>query len=163
MNECIVYTRYVNGLENSAVRPDPARIRNAHKGNIRPLLAVVLIALSFFCGFLMQASAAGQNNSSVSAYSDSSVAAYPSSSVNGEGTIVLEAEQLPLADSAAPAPLAERPLMIDVAPGDTLWGIANEYAGKQSNRSFINEIVKLNKLESKLLQVGQVLLLPPGK
>lgn len=153
MNECIVYTSYRNDVKPLTVRPDRSVIQPIRKRSIRLHMAVFLVALSFFCGFLMQANAMGQNERSVSAYMEHSV--------QDGGEVLIDAETLPLANPAATP--SERPLIIDVGPGDTLWGIANEYAGKQSNRRFINEIVKLNKLESKLLDVGQVLLLPPGK
>lgn len=152
MNECIVYTSYRNDAKPFSVRPDRSANRHVRKRSIRPHMAVILVALSFFCGFLVQANAMGQNES---------LPVYTEHVVQATGEVLVEAEALPLADPAAEP--SERPLIIDVGPGDTLWDIANRYAGKQSNRSFIRDIVKLNKLESKLLDVGQVLLLPPAK
>ncbi len=50
---------------------------------------------------------------------------------------------------------------VEVAKGDTLWSIANHYAGKGRNvREYMNEVKQVNELKSNVLQVGQVLILP---
>ena len=47
-----------------------------------------------------------------------------------------------------------------VAPGDTLWGIASEIATDGDVRSMMSEIERLNALESAGLQAGQKLRVP---
>ena len=50
--------------------------------------------------------------------------------------------------------------IVQVAPGDTLWGIASEIATDGEVRSVRNEIERLNALESAGLQAGQKLRVP---
>ncbi|WP_156043170.1 LysM peptidoglycan-binding domain-containing protein [Paenibacillus sp. UNC451MF] len=50
---------------------------------------------------------------------------------------------------------------VEITKGDTLWSIANHYAGKGQNvREYMNEVKQINDLKSNVLQVGQVLILP---
>ena len=50
--------------------------------------------------------------------------------------------------------------VVQVTPGDTLWGIASEIAADGDVRSMMNEIERLNALESAGLQAGQKLRVP---
>ena len=50
--------------------------------------------------------------------------------------------------------------IVQVAPGDTLWGIASEIATDGDVRSVMNEIERLNALESAGLSTGQKLRVP---
>jgi len=50
--------------------------------------------------------------------------------------------------------------IVQVAPGDTLWGIASEIATDGDVRSMMNQIERLNALESAGLQAGQKLRVP---
>ena len=50
--------------------------------------------------------------------------------------------------------------IVQVAPGDTLWGIASEIATDGDVRSMMNEIERLNALESAGLSAGQKLRVP---
>ena len=68
--------------------------------------------------------------------------------------------------SAAQAPSAPLTLKPDapdryvVAPGDTLWGIASDIATDGDVRSAMEQIERLNALESADLQAGQKLRVP---
>lgn len=50
--------------------------------------------------------------------------------------------------------------IVQVAPGDTLWGIASEVATDGDVRSMMTEIERLNALESTSLSAGQKLRVP---
>ena len=50
--------------------------------------------------------------------------------------------------------------IVQVAPGDTLWGIASEVATDGDVRSMMNEIERLNALDSTGLAAGQKLRVP---
>ena len=50
--------------------------------------------------------------------------------------------------------------VVQVAPGDTLWGIASEIATDGDVRGVMNEIERLNALESTGLAAGQKLRVP---
>lgn len=50
--------------------------------------------------------------------------------------------------------------IVQVAPGDTLWGIASEIATEGEVRSVMTQIERLNALESASLQAGQKLRVP---
>ena len=50
--------------------------------------------------------------------------------------------------------------IVQVAPGDTLWGIASEIATDGDVRSMMNQIERLNALESTGLSAGQKLRVP---
>ena len=50
--------------------------------------------------------------------------------------------------------------IVQVAPGDTLWGIASEIATDGDVRSMMREIERLNALESAGLAAGQKLRVP---
>ncbi len=51
---------------------------------------------------------------------------------------------------------------VTVHSGDTLWSLAETYAGDSDPRDWIAELVTLNALESNNLQPGQKLALPLG-
>lgn len=50
--------------------------------------------------------------------------------------------------------------IVQVAPGDTLWGIASDIATNGEVRSMMTQIERLNALESAGLQAGQKLRVP---
>ena len=50
--------------------------------------------------------------------------------------------------------------IVQVGPGDTLWGIASEIADDGDVRSVMTEIERLNALESVAVQSGQKLRVP---
>ena len=50
--------------------------------------------------------------------------------------------------------------IVQVAPGDTLWGIASDAATDGDVRSMMTQIERLNALESAGLQAGQKLRVP---
>ena len=52
------------------------------------------------------------------------------------------------------------PEVVQVAPGQTLWGIASERAEAGEVRELMAEIKRLNALESSVLYAGQELHLP---
>lgn len=47
-----------------------------------------------------------------------------------------------------------------ITSGDTIWGLAEQYAGEADLESWIVEFAKLNQLSSSALEPGQSLLLP---
>ncbi|MCS7461160.1 LysM peptidoglycan-binding domain-containing protein [Paenibacillus doosanensis] len=50
---------------------------------------------------------------------------------------------------------------VEIVKGDTLWGIANAHVRKGRNvREYMDELKKLNRLDSSVLHEGQVLQLP---
>lgn len=50
---------------------------------------------------------------------------------------------------------------VDVAQGDTLWSIAQQYKPEaQDVRDYVLRLKKINKLKSSALREGQVLILP---
>ena len=59
-------------------------------------------------------------------------------------------------EAGQPAPTE----IVQVAPGDTLWGIASEIASDGDVRSMMSEIERLNALESAGLAAGQKLRVP---
>ena len=59
-------------------------------------------------------------------------------------------------EAGQPAPT----VIVQVAPGDTLWGIASEIATDGDVRSMMSEIERLNALESAGLAAGQKLRVP---
>ena len=51
-----------------------------------------------------------------------------------------------------------------VAPGDTLWEIADRFSPESVDlREVVQELVQLNRLESKVLRPGQVLQVPTAR
>ena len=59
-------------------------------------------------------------------------------------------------DAGTPPPTE----IVQVGPGDTLWGIASEIAVDGDVRSVMQDIERLNALESAALQSGQKLRVP---
>lgn len=59
-------------------------------------------------------------------------------------------------EAGQPAPTE----IVQVAPGDTLWGIASEIATDGDVRAVMNEIERLNALESTGVSAGQKLRVP---
>ena len=59
-------------------------------------------------------------------------------------------------EAGQPAPTE----VVQVAPGDTLWGIASEIATDGDVRAVMNEIERLNALESTGVSAGQKLRVP---
>ena len=59
-------------------------------------------------------------------------------------------------EAGQPAPTE----IVQVAPGDTLWGIASDIATDGDVRSMMSEIERLNALESTGLAAGQKLRVP---
>jgi LysM repeat protein len=47
-----------------------------------------------------------------------------------------------------------------VAPGETLWGLAERYAGQQDPRNYIYDLEKLNNLGTRPIYPGERLVLP---
>ncbi|WP_460795349.1 LysM peptidoglycan-binding domain-containing protein [Nocardioides pacificus] len=50
--------------------------------------------------------------------------------------------------------------VVAVAPGDTLWGIASEIAAPGDTRDVVDEIQRLNALDSAAVMAGQRLRVP---
>ena len=51
-------------------------------------------------------------------------------------------------------------ITVTVAPGDTVWSLANRLAGGSDVRSLIEEIISVNSLDSIDVQAGQKLRIP---
>jgi LysM repeat protein len=51
---------------------------------------------------------------------------------------------------------------VNVHAGDTLWSLADSYAGNADHRDWIASLISLNNLSSNTLQPGQRLALPLG-
>ncbi|MGI5244588.1 LysM peptidoglycan-binding domain-containing protein [Dactylosporangium sp. CA-139066] len=65
--------------------------------------------------------------------------------------------------AAAPGQAADPPgaaPTVIVQPGDTLWGIATEHAGRQGRDATVEEIRRLNHLDGYSIDAGQRLVLP---
>ncbi|QBX56062.1 LysM peptidoglycan-binding domain-containing protein [Nocardioides seonyuensis] len=60
-------------------------------------------------------------------------------------------------EEAGTAPATE---VVQVAPGDTLWGIASDVADDGDVRAMITEIERLNALDSAAVSAGQKLRVP---
>jgi hypothetical protein len=52
---------------------------------------------------------------------------------------------------------------VNVAPGETLWSLANEFAPDRDPREVVSEIVELNGLGSSVVQAGQAVALPVSR
>ena len=77
--------------------------------------------------------------------------------------LLVLAAALLLAGGAVGTDEAGRPApteIVQVAPGDTLWGIASDIATDGQVRSVMSEIERLNALESVGLSAGQKLRVP---
>ncbi len=50
---------------------------------------------------------------------------------------------------------------VSIEKGDTLWGLAQEYAGDNVDlRDYINQVIHINRLKSVNIHPGQIILLP---
>jgi LysM repeat protein len=65
-----------------------------------------------------------------------------------------------LREPAAPVP-ATAPAEVVVAPGETLWSIAERVAPDRDPRGVVDQIRRINHLPSGDVQAGQTLLLRP--
>ncbi|WP_249863881.1 LysM peptidoglycan-binding domain-containing protein [Paenibacillus konkukensis] len=71
---------------------------------------------------------------------------------------LLGGDQDVLAASNGGAPVKHT---VEIVKGDTLWGIASAHVRKGRNvREYMDEMKKLNRLDSNVLHEGQVLMLP---
>lgn len=64
------------------------------------------------------------------------------------------------AGTAAPAPKAHTFITVTVAPGETLWALANRVADGGDVRGLVAEIVSVNSLPSADVSAGQKLRIP---
>ena len=133
-----------SGSGKAALRYSPPGSRKAdHEGrrlsfSSRTVVLGLLITFFLFGGFLMTAYAtAGASDNSTS--SASVIPASKPAAAEGTGVV------------------------IDAAPGDSLWSISSRYADGRSIRSYMKELKKINHLASTELQVGQLLRLPDSK
>ncbi|GHD07262.1 LysM peptidoglycan-binding domain-containing protein [Zhihengliuella salsuginis] len=51
---------------------------------------------------------------------------------------------------------------VTVLDGDSLWGLAQEFAPERDPRIVITEIVELNNLDEQIVQAGQEVFVPVG-
>ncbi len=58
---------------------------------------------------------------------------------------------------------ATETVRVNVAPGETLWSLANEFAPDRDPRDVVSEIVELNGLGSSVVQAGQAVALPVSR
>ncbi|WP_253908478.1 LysM peptidoglycan-binding domain-containing protein [Arthrobacter sp. H41] len=66
------------------------------------------------------------------------------------------------AKAAGNVPAPTETISISVGQGETLWGIAGEFAPDRDPREFVAELVELNGLGSSVVQAGQSLAVPVG-
>ncbi|MBG6217486.1 hypothetical protein IWX75_001941 [Arthrobacter sp. CAN_A6] len=59
-------------------------------------------------------------------------------------------------------PAPTETINISVGQGETLWGLAGEFAPDRDPREFVAELVELNDLGSSVVQAGQSLAVPVG-
>lgn len=52
---------------------------------------------------------------------------------------------------------------VEVKSEDTLWNIANRYRGEESTYSYLNKIVRLNKIDSSIIKCGEYIIVPIKK
>ena len=64
------------------------------------------------------------------------------------------------AKAAGNVPAPTETISISVGQGETLWGIAGEFAPDRDPREFVAELVELNGLGSSVVQAGQSLAVP---
>lgn len=74
------------------------------------------------------------------------------------GFFVTAAGSVATQEPGTPEPTA----IVQVGPGDTLWGIASEIAEDGQVRTMMERIERLNALDSTTLQAGQRLVVPAG-
>lgn len=60
------------------------------------------------------------------------------------------------------APASTATVEINVAAGETLWGLALQYAPERDPRDVVAEMVELNNLGSSVVQAGQSIAVPAG-
>jgi hypothetical protein len=66
------------------------------------------------------------------------------------------------ANASAEVPLGVDALSVTVIEGDTLWGIAHEFAPQLEPREAVRQIGDLNNLNSSVLHPGAELFVPTG-
>ncbi|MBG6183794.1 hypothetical protein IWX65_001760 [Arthrobacter sp. CAN_A214] len=59
-------------------------------------------------------------------------------------------------------PAPTETINVSVGQGETLWGLAGEFAPDRDPREFVAELVELNGLKSSVVQAGQSLAVPVG-
>lgn len=52
---------------------------------------------------------------------------------------------------------------VTVAEGDTLWGLAQDFSGKEQPKKWIAEVMELNDLQSTTIRTGETLKLPENE
>lgn len=62
--------------------------------------------------------------------------------------------------ASASEPVGVNAVEVTVLPGDTLWGLASEFAEGYDVESAVQHIAELNTLEGSTLQAGQTLYVP---
>lgn len=76
--------------------------------------------------------------------------------------MILAASLTSQAKAAVDAPVPTETVNVSLGQGETLWGLAGEFAPDRDPRDFVAEIVELNGLESSVVQAGQSLAVPVG-
>jgi len=52
---------------------------------------------------------------------------------------------------------------VTVAEGDTLWGLAQDYSGKDHPKKWIAKVMELNEMHSTTIRTGETLILPENE
>ncbi|PQZ92830.1 peptidoglycan-binding protein [Arthrobacter sp. MYb227] len=76
------------------------------------------------------------------------------------GVLMLIGVFLSPAKASADAPLGVDALNVTVVEGDTLWGLAREFAPNTERREAIRQIAELNNLHGNILHAGTELFIP---
>lgn len=76
--------------------------------------------------------------------------------------ILLGAFLTSVAQAGSEEPEVTETVEVAVSSGETLWGLAVQYAPERDPRDVVAEMVELNELRSSVVQAGQPIAIPVG-
>ena len=135
-------------MESATVYDHRVRRRSKDRRHVvRLLFLLALFGLGAVFGAFLQANAMNQGAADIAGAAAEAGA--------GFGEADPPAAAADLAKRNAPASL------VCVAPGDTLWSIAKQYAPEGvSTKTYVQQIIEANSMTSAALRAGDVLILP---